>query len=256
MAYLDSTKITMFPSAFRTGDAQSSLTTEKNLTYSTVATSDFDSFVSDEANNVLRIYILGYRFEVVKSDLTALFPNSNTIYASIKLENENGTETGINYWPRLSPIEGNALDSNNKFQGLLITDTEQSGSVTKCVKILEKIDGAWSIPNSSEWKVKATSVVQDFPNDQDGSKNITKKFSTLKLDANDIQVNEISSSNDYIEFSKKLKSKSGATIESNVVGNLTGNVEGDVEGNVTGNLIGNVTGNADTATSVNLFDDG
>lgn len=175
--YLNSNKIKMFPSAYRSSqvDAESFFTTENNLT-KTGTLGINKSFVEDDGTN-LTIVIKGYRFEALKSDIVALFTTPTNVYANIKVVakgSNNDFNTLVSYTDEDTGLD-EEINSESKFVGICFSDTEQSG----WLHILEKNEqNNYVVPKMSKIVLSANNI-----SDTTHEKPIDEEFNTKEVNA-------------------------------------------------------------------------
>lgn len=134
MAYLQSSQVKMFPSAYRSQevDPESFYTTEGNLTKSSALGFNYTSFVTNNGKS-LTIVIDGYRFDVNQDNIKALFTPSEgasypeAIYAYIKVANKGTNNT---FRTLVSYADGSSTNlddtsSPKKFVGLSFDSSSQ-----------------------------------------------------------------------------------------------------------------------------------
>lgn len=171
MAFLDSNKITMFPSAGRNPsvDPTSRLTTEYNLVniVNRLLTTDKNGFVITQtysAGNPLEFCVKGYYFKVDRGDSITgiddgIFNNSTKIYAYVNIT----SPTGSDEFSELSDIsnqnsaETYPLDTNDGFVGVAFTDTLPALSDYLLILSRATTSGAWSIPKESQVRYRIKS---------------------------------------------------------------------------------------------------
>lgn len=125
MAYLSSSNVRMFPSAFRNeNDLEASLNTEFNLTTLITRLTDRDSFVIHYSDYEMLCSIHGYWFKLTLDNSFA----TGDWYAVIKVSSVNyGSGASIVTTKKLYNIKDNSntlLDSDSDFEGLLLVDDE------------------------------------------------------------------------------------------------------------------------------------
>lgn len=203
---LSSTKVKVFPSAYRERDTstnkvynpESRLNTEFNI-INILNRAEKDSYVIDlkrvdDSDNtslpkILICSIHGYYFELDLTDFT-YFSSWNDVWAYIILSDKNTTPDSDNTsYPAtsLSPIDDqtvNPLDVNGSFVGLELVSTEPSGltlgEMGYKLHILEKEDGVWNIPSSSLLKFDSK-FISNINKVSNKEVNINKRFDTENI---------------------------------------------------------------------------
>lgn len=231
MAYLESTKIRMYPTALRGNtpeevakgpfDPAARLGTEFNLTNAVNRLTIDGSFViSRQAGTELEFSMMGYYFRV--SDVSALkekFNNATKIYAKIKLDETQGT-------------------SAYKLRTLVSADKDFSS--------LDKLDGKVYYFNGVEFTSSAMSQAQGTdgvyqlliltrPSTSSDNWQVPEA-SLLRFDSRDVNIG---------------LSKEGGKALHDVVAYTGGDVVVNADeftGHLTGNVTGDLDGNAKTAT--------
>ena len=148
--YIDSSKITMYPSAYRGQNGEgkvynptSYLNTEDNITSLIRSVASKDCFIIDSnegAGHRVRLCMRGYVFDFELDGLPAEIKNSPKIYASVRLDkiavDESASEQAYElhelypYETGLAPKRsldykiGSSAQSNDKFLGLFFTAEE------------------------------------------------------------------------------------------------------------------------------------
>ena len=182
--YLESTKIKMFPSAYReeSSDPESYFTTEGNLTKNNVLGFSSKNFIEVDASNNVTIVLGGYRFTATLSNLQALqsksaFASATKIYACIKTLDKGSQNT---YKTLVAFGSGNTiLDDSGNFVGLAFDSSTTGASAS--ILLFERADtsSAWSIPASSKLNVSTTQI----SNGDSSTDNITQRFTTNNFQA-------------------------------------------------------------------------
>lgn len=179
MAYLNSNRITMYPSSFRehSQDPSSYLSTEFNLTQLKKLSEDNDlnSYVMEDGE-YLCIYLNGYYFKALKSDIVKF---GSPLWAYIKLINETiyyREDTSATFEsPKLVNLENESakLDtstaSTSVFKGIAFVTSEPTSGYTYKIQVL---DDKGELVESSKMKLKSIEV-KDTSGDP-----ITKTFHT------------------------------------------------------------------------------
>ena len=146
MAYLNSEKIKIFPSAKRgVTKPYSRLTTEQSFVKIVNKLIDTDGFVINLDRNELEFNIHGYYINADLTSLTELFPSSLNIYAKIKL-----VQVGDNF--ELDGVD-DAIDE--EYKGVQFSDTSSTladGEYELKVLSRETASDNWIIPEESEFK--------------------------------------------------------------------------------------------------------
>lgn len=179
--YLNSSNVKMFPSAYRgqNVDAEAYFTTEGNLTKSDVLGFYHKSFIEDLGSGNLVIVIEGYRFDVSMSSIISLFSSDSEVYADIKTLNKgsDGTfKTLVSY-----SDSGTILDDGTYFKGLAFATTISELSA-RAIKVLEKVEGTWRVPNTSKLNIVANQIMTG-DSGQDVNTSIREKIVTSELQA-------------------------------------------------------------------------
>ena len=157
MAYLGSSKVKVFPSTRRVAtQVDARLITESSMVGIINQLIRKEGFVITDtygANDPFEFNIYGYYFWIEKgSDLTSLV-SGNDVYASIKIDTSNDYHE----------IKGQ--DSSSQYQGLIIDGsaaTAGSNEIVKSLKILEKVNNNWVIPEASKIMFKEENVDIDI----------------------------------------------------------------------------------------------
>lgn len=195
--YIESNKIKVFPTSYRVHsiDPESYLNTEANLTQLKRLSYTYNNYVEEVEEVVtidstqttvtfLIIYLGGYKFKVVKDDVTSLDLEDleDTIFAGIKLINDNvvynSSNNGTFSTKRLDNIvtTGAQLDtSSGDFQGLKFVSSTSSENFDAEIQVLGKVNNQWVIPQSSRLKISANEVGNDV------DEPITKTFKTQQI---------------------------------------------------------------------------
>jgi len=198
--YLNSSKVKIFPTAFRGKDAnghvidpQAFMTTEENLVNITnKVTHNHKNYFYEEQyndNTVAHIILDGYYFTASKSDITALFTspsNNDIIYACIDEKPMQTSYEDVSV-QTLSPHEGSAGDildvtetnSAQEFKGLAFTKNTTSGfNIYLELYKYDSNDNVWKEIPTSMVNISATQIGNGT-----GSTPITQEFSTSNLAA-------------------------------------------------------------------------
>ena len=192
MAYIDSSKINIYPSAYRNGfNPESYLNTEYNLTHTKQLSSKIDSFAFEKEESIdgalvdyIYIYLKGYYFKCIKSDILSLFgtvDQTKPIWAQIKINTED-ISAGDNVTYTNTKLANLANDSNqildsggatSKFQGISFTNAENAPTGGYSLKVLI-YDEDWVVPVASQSKLSTTEILDGDA----GSQSINKHFTT------------------------------------------------------------------------------
>ena len=134
--FIDSSKILMYPSAFRAVNPESYLNTEFNLTNTKRLSSykELNSYIINKDDYYVNFCINGYFFKIRYLDLIDL--NLKPLYAYIILRNEDSQDVRITdkynnlRLTVVNPDENTestfgVLDIDNEFRGLAFTDSTQ-----------------------------------------------------------------------------------------------------------------------------------
>lgn len=167
MAYLQSTKIEVFPSTKRgTNQKSARLLSESNLVGLINQLLDVDSFVITSVYNesaVFEMNIGGYYFKTTGNvtDITGLFPaanNGQSIVATIQVQPLSdgiyeliGQDSAGEY--KSLKFELATTSSTN-----IRTTNTVSDVTTYTLRILDKIGGVWVIPSASQFKFTTKSM--------------------------------------------------------------------------------------------------
>lgn len=190
MAFLDSDKITMFPSAGRnpSADPTSRLTTEYNLVniVNRLLTTNKDGFVitsTFSAGNPFEFCIKGYYFKIDRGDSITgigdgIFNNSTEIYAYVNITSPTGSDefSELSHISNQNSAETYPLDTNDGFVGVAFTDTLPALSDGMYdLLILSRSDASesWSIPKESQVRYMIESPM---------GKTVTLKINDGKLE--------------------------------------------------------------------------
>ena len=183
----------MYPTSFRDHsiDPESYLNTEWNITH----TKGLSTFVKEDVddNNYLLIYIHGYLFRALKSDILDLLNGTNNnIYAFIKTkENASTTQEGAITYKNVrlanqgsgSIGQNDILDIDGRFYGLAF-DINPPIDATDYLVILS----GGEIPEGSTYQL-TTSDIGNVPFDEtDGSLPISSQFDSNLIKANNLEV--------------------------------------------------------------------
>ena len=183
----------MYPTSFRDHsiDPESYLNTEWNITH----TKGLSTFVKEDVddNNYLLIYIHGYLFRALKSDILDLLSGTdNNIYAFIKTkENASTTQEGAITYKNVrlanqgsgSIGQNDILDIDGRFYGLAF-DINPPIDATDYLVILS----GGEIPEGSTYQL-TTGDIGNVPFDEtDGSLPITSQFDSNLIKANNLEV--------------------------------------------------------------------
>lgn len=146
MAYLNSEKIKIFPSAKRgVTKPYSRLTTEQSFVRIVNKLIDTDGFVINLDRNELEFNIHGYYINADLTSLTELFPSSLNIYAKIKL-----VQVGDNL-----ELDGVDDATDEEYKGVEFSSTSSTladGEYELKVLSRETTSDNWIIPEESEFK--------------------------------------------------------------------------------------------------------
>lgn len=146
MANLNTADVKVFPSTRRVAtQVDARLMTEASMVGIINQLINKDGFVITETfneSNPFEFNIYGYYFIVNQgSSITTLVSSGTEIIASIKIDTTNG------YYELVGQ------DNNNAYEGLNIGTsavTPGSNQIVKSLKILEKVNGVWQIPEASK----------------------------------------------------------------------------------------------------------
>ncbi len=195
MAYINSSQIKIYPSAYRNGfDPESYLNTEYNLTHTKALSSVIDSFAYEKTEteggasvDYIYIYLKGYYFRCSKNNIISLFSPLETtkpIWAQIKINTESiSAGGGVSYTnaklANLASDSTQLLDSSDetpKFQGIAFTNAESATAGGYSLKVLEYNNSttSWVVPSVSKTKLSSSEIL----NGDAGSQSIDKQFTT------------------------------------------------------------------------------
>ena len=118
MSYIQSNNINVFPSAYRTDTLQGKWTNENNFVNILNSLIDVDSYVLSYVDNILKVVIHGYYFEI---DVN--LNSYSDLWLVIRLE--KGAE-GSDALVRFDNGSPNGLDENNQFYGISLEETDPS----------------------------------------------------------------------------------------------------------------------------------
>lgn len=199
--YLESTKVKLFPSAYRGNNSgagsklynpESRVPSEDNLTNMIQGLTNRDGFVISKADDLssVRFVLKGYLFDIDLSDniWVSGLPTGSSIFASIQVapkvpggttDTTNTTYTLISLTNQETPLS-DTLDVNNSFGALALDSSEPSAADGLfSLKILTKDTTGWIIPTASTLR-----FVKEFIENADGL-NIGKVFNTDTFSAVD-----------------------------------------------------------------------
>lgn len=216
MSYLDSRRVKLFPSAYRGNtetieyDPEAKLTTEYNLTTIINRIVDKDSFVIsrkiEDDKDILKCSIHGYYFSIDLTDESSTngtnpltdFTNAKQIYATIKLQNVEGT-----YTPGTSSTKYSLLslanqksstlnildDDKDGFVGLNLSDTKSNliGTYSLLILYWDDIKKSWSIPEESKLKISTDSIYNPIKDKSKLSDIFELDGITIKNSTNSVQ---------------------------------------------------------------------
>lgn len=197
--FLESSKVKVFPTFQRdsANDRESFLVTEQNLTRLRQLSEDknLNSYVIEDDDAYL-IFIQGYYFKVLKTDLTSLNLGNN-VWAYIQLTentNKDYVNERLTYIPETGeskPTDAVYLDYNTHFHGLAFSSEELTGDNIYSVQVLEEettTDGSASavVPQASKLKLKLSELSDDS--------TTTNKFQIKGLNATNLNVTDLTAS--------------------------------------------------------------
>lgn len=176
MAYLDSSKINVYPSGYRGNgiNPESFVNSEQNLNEIASRLTSEDSYIAHENGVNIEFVIKGYLFKALKSDVTGLFTNPSNgtiIYASVNIVSQTADVTGGTY-NTLIPYDeevAGILDVSNEFKGVSFDTT--SGDLS----LYKYDDDDWNVIEDSMMTF-STKRIKDRNN-----KCINDEFTTTKL---------------------------------------------------------------------------
>ena len=177
MAYLDSSKINVYPSGYRGNgiNPESFVNSEQNLNEIASRLTSEDSYIAHENGVDIEFVIKGYLFKALKSDVTGLVTNTSNgtiIYASVTVDETTAEVTGGTY-KTLVPYNTSSVgildnSTTNKFEGVYFDTT--SGDLP-----LYKYEDEWKVIEDSMMTF-STKRIKDRNN-----KCINDEFTTTKL---------------------------------------------------------------------------
>lgn len=199
--YLESTKVKLFPSAYRGNNSgagsklynpESRVPSEDNLTNMIQGLTNRDGFVISKADDLssVRFVLKGYLFDIDLSDniWVSGLPAGSSIFASIQVapkvsggttDATNTTYTLISLTNQETPLS-DTLDVNNSFGALALDSSEPAAADGLfSLKILTKDITGWIIPTASKLR-----FVKEFIENASGS-NIGEVFNTGTFSAVD-----------------------------------------------------------------------
>lgn len=190
--FLESKNIKVYPSAYRGNktddnklyDPEARIPSEKNITQQIngllststkgfvvepVYSAEYTPVFSSDAPVVVKFCLYGYYFEVT-IDKTLCESFTDNIYAYLKVANKNtsySSESNTEYAATsLIDVDTDgttsvALDSNNSFKGLCLTDDASilDNSNYKALHLFTKHSNEWCVPSSAYFKFKSTDIV-------------------------------------------------------------------------------------------------
>ena len=271
MAYLDSTKIKVFPSVDRnaTFDGDAELMSEGNI--SNIVRSlcrERKSYVlSKEWKAPFEFVIYGFYFKIidVNSDSLAERP----LYAHIKIDEKtngnyqfltliNPANSETEHTLKLDEVTetGDSLDKEGEFQGIWFDNQDSGGTHT-----LQLLDDSGNIPATSLLHVKTNEILNagenpTYINDSftTGTLNTTTLNSTTINNAGTISTKELHSTAS-VNFDSSLEVDGITTLNNSlsVKGKttLSGSVDATGQTITASTFIGKLSGNADTASTFN-----
>ena len=140
MAYINSSNIEVFPSARRGGtNPESRLFAESSVVSIVNKLIDTDGFVisTNLSEDPFEFNIQGYYFKVDSyTSIVSLGSGWTEVYGSVNLTESDFPEI-------------NSDNNSNKYTGVNFTNTQPVG---KYLKLLEKVNGTWVIPEESKIK--------------------------------------------------------------------------------------------------------
>ncbi|MBO7079419.1 MAG: hypothetical protein J6W64_06380, partial [Bacilli bacterium] len=178
--YLLSNQVKMYPSAYRRAenDVEANFTSENNVTKSNTLGFNHKSFVEENVDS-LTIVCKGYRFEVSKNEVVALFDDNDNspdaIYVGIRTIYKDAPHSAFNSLVNFADAT-NELDYATEFQGLAFSDTYSNDFY---LQILEKDGTSYKVPDKSKLILSSNQIESSI------GKSISQEFSTGKLTASD-----------------------------------------------------------------------
>lgn len=205
--YLNSSKIKVFPSAFRDSqyDPESFLMTEGNLGKTSTSGYSFKSFIKELPNDKLEIVLGGYRFyDIDKSDIIEAVgsPSSGHIYAAINTAKNSlsspNDEQEIDVLVPYGTSTAAVLDVSSEFKGIYFALEGDSALDTATYKIevllsTESEESGeeiiWQVPTNSKLIISASSIYNDGDIEEENC-SIKDSFKSDKLSTSSLKVGE------------------------------------------------------------------
>ena len=130
-----------------------------------ISQNDDNEIFNLQNNQFIQVNICGYYFKVRTSQITSFIGDTSiqSIYLCAKFL-QGSSAYSVEYLPRMNLIGNDQsyiqfdgqMDSNQKVQGLKLSDTEISTNGWKSILILEKSENYWKIPSGSQIKFNLT----------------------------------------------------------------------------------------------------
>ncbi len=235
MAYLKSTQVKVYPSAYRgvndNGDLfnpEAQLNTEFNIT-NLQANDSYLSYVISWEKSILKCVIHGYYFELTL-DTTTIKKFTSNIYASINIQaatNVDDTNTKyaaytlVPYTQAATGIPSKLDDTNGDFIGLNLTEEKPTSGATATLPILHKTnDNIWQVPEES-WCILNTTQIKNNATNSPISKSFTTE--TLNVSGETTIQGDVIMRRD-LDVHKHTTLSDGLTVQGNIVvsqGNIT-----------------------------------
>ena len=240
MAYLKSTQVKVYPSAYRgvndkgeLFNPEAQLNTEFNIT-NLQANDSYRSYVISWKDSILKCVIHGYYFELTL-DATTINSFTSNIYASINIQaatNVDATNTKyaaytlVPYTQVATGIPSKLDDTNGEFIGLNLTEEKPTSGATATLHILYKTnDNTWQVPEES-WCVLNTTQIKN----KNTNSPISKSFTTSNISTTTLNVSGKTTTQGNVDIHGDLV-VSGSTTLSNTL-----SIQGDInisQGNIT-----------------------
>lgn len=234
MAYLKSTQVKVYPSAYRGVNAdkklfnpEAQLNTEFNIT-NLQSNDAYLSYVISWKESILKCVIHGYYFELTL-DTTTINSFTSNIWASINIQaatNVDDTNTKyaaytlVPYTQTATGIPSTLDNSTGEFIGLNLTEEKPNSGATATLCILHKTsDNNWQVPESSWCIIDTTQVVDDGV----GSP-ISESFTTNNISTKTLNVSGDAFIRSDLEVQKHTTLSDGLSVQGNISvsqGNIT-----------------------------------
>lgn len=205
--YFNTSDINLFPTSFRREETEGKFTSEHNFINILNSIVDKDSYVLtyNESNDLLRVVIHGYYFEIFNFKST--IGNTNPCYLKIRVE--DGNYSAIVNYPNGSI---NNLDEGNEFRGLFFENnsTKQTAPNTTYY-ILQVTDQDGNIIN----KVRLSTDSIFYSNSRDLTTELNSKQSNLSagdgIDSTKLGASEVALVSNYNDLLDSAAGKNVGT---------------------------------------------